>query len=73
MEPPVYVGEDCALGSEAHLTGPIVIGDGCRIGEGAVLRDVVVWPGTEVPPGTMLVGGIAGVRPLVEGLLEPEP
>jgi mannose-1-phosphate guanylyltransferase len=73
MEPPVHVGEDCALGAEAHLTGPIVIGDGCRIGEGAVLRDVVVWPGTEVPPGAMLVGGIAGLRPLVEGLMEPEP
>ena len=51
MEPPVYIGEDCTLGPDARLTGPVVIGDGCTIGAGAVLSDVLVWSGTEVPAG----------------------
>ena len=68
MEPPVYVGEGCQIGPDAMLTGPVVIGDGCTIGGAATLRDTIVWPGTDVPPGTLLVGGITGLRPLAERL-----
>ncbi len=64
MEPPVWVGEGCEIGPDARLTGPLVIGDDCHIGAGATLRETVVWPGTEVPPGTMLAGGVAGLRRL---------
>jgi mannose-1-phosphate guanylyltransferase len=71
MEPPVYIGEDCTMGSEAHLTGPVLIGDGCTIGERAMLRDTLVWPGTDVPAGAVLVGGLAGSRPLAKGLFRP--
>jgi mannose-1-phosphate guanylyltransferase/mannose-1-phosphate guanylyltransferase/phosphomannomutase len=68
IEPQVYVGDDCTIGAEARLVGPLVIGDGCTIGESATLRDALVWPGTDVPPGSVLIGGIAGIRPLYEGL-----
>jgi mannose-1-phosphate guanylyltransferase len=68
MEPPVYIGEGCRIRSDARLTGPVVLGDACTVGEGAVLSDVLVWPGTVVPAGAMLVGGIAGARPLAKGL-----
>jgi mannose-1-phosphate guanylyltransferase len=68
MEPPVYVGDGCSIGAETRLKGPVVVCDGCTIGEGAVLSDVLVWPGAEVPDGTVLVGGIAGLRPLAEPL-----
>jgi mannose-1-phosphate guanylyltransferase len=68
MEPPVYIGEDCTMGGDARLTGPVVIGDGCTIGAGAWLRDVLIWPGTEVPAGSVLVGGISGARPLAKWL-----
>jgi mannose-1-phosphate guanylyltransferase len=68
MEPPVYIGEDCTIGAEVRLTGPVVIGEGSTIGQGAILHDVLVWPGTDVVAGTMLVGGITGVRPLGERL-----
>jgi mannose-1-phosphate guanylyltransferase len=71
MEPPVYIGEGCTMRPDARLTGPVVIGDGCTIGEGAVLRDTLVWPGTDVPAGALLVGGIAGARPLAKGLIGP--
>jgi mannose-1-phosphate guanylyltransferase len=69
MEPPVYIGEDCTIGAEVQLTGPVVIGEGSTIGEGAILRDVVLWPGTEVVAGTLAVGGITGVRPLAKWLV----
>jgi mannose-1-phosphate guanylyltransferase len=68
MEPPVYVGEDCRIGAGVRLTGPVVIGDGCTIRERATLRDVVVWPGTEIAPDTVLIGAIAGAHPLAERL-----
>jgi mannose-1-phosphate guanylyltransferase len=68
MEPPVYVGEGCEIGPDARLTGPLVIGHDCRIGAGATLREAVIWPGTDLPPGTLLVGAIAGLRPLAERL-----
>jgi mannose-1-phosphate guanylyltransferase len=68
IEPPVFIGDGCRCGPEVRLTGPVVIGNDCKIGAGASLRDVVVWPGTDVPAKAMLVGGIAGGRPLAERL-----
>jgi mannose-1-phosphate guanylyltransferase/mannose-1-phosphate guanylyltransferase/phosphomannomutase len=66
MEPPVYIGEGCTMGADARLTGPVVIGDGCAIGDGALLRDALVWPGSEMPAGSVLVRGIWGARPLAK-------
>jgi mannose-1-phosphate guanylyltransferase/mannose-1-phosphate guanylyltransferase/phosphomannomutase len=68
MEPPVYVGEDCEIAADVRLTGPVVIGDGCTIGSGATLREVVIWPGSEVGEQEMLIGAIAGDRPQAERL-----
>jgi len=68
MEPPIYVGEDCEIAADVRLTGPVVIGDGCTIGSGATLREVVIWPRSEVPERAMLIGAIAGDRPLAERL-----
>jgi mannose-1-phosphate guanylyltransferase len=68
MEPPIHVGDNCTLGSESRLKGPVVIGDDCTIGPGSMLSDVLVWPGTEVPAGAVIVGGIAGLRPLADRL-----
>ena len=68
MEPPVFIGEDCEIEPDVRLTGPVVIGDGCSIGSGATLREVVIWPGSDVPEQAMLIGAIAGDRPLAERL-----
>ena len=70
IEPPVYIGSGSTVGADARLTGPVVIGHNCRIGDGATLRDVIVWPGTDVAPGSLVVGGIAASRPLAEKLTE---
>jgi len=68
VEGPVFIGAGCEIASGVRLTGPVVIGEGSRIGENCALRDTIVWPRTEVDPGTVLVGGLAGERPLAEKL-----
>jgi mannose-1-phosphate guanylyltransferase len=67
-EEPVYVGEGCEIGPEVRLTGPLVLGDRCRVGEGASIRDSVLWPGTEVAPREVLIDAVAGTSPLAEAL-----
>jgi len=38
------------------------------IGDGAQLRDTVVFPGTEVPAGSILIGAIAGQAGIADRL-----
>jgi len=68
VDGPIWVGEGVHLGAPSRLTGPVVIGDGARIGDGAQLRDTIVFPGTEVPAGTILIGAIVGHGGIVESL-----
>lgn len=55
---PILLGADCAVGAEAWLHGPLIVGDGARIGSGARLREAIVLPGAEVPEGAVLAGAI---------------
>jgi mannose-1-phosphate guanylyltransferase len=57
---PAWVGRDASLGAGVRLMGPVVIGDGASVGEGVHLRDCIVLPGTEIAPGAILIGAIAG-------------
>jgi mannose-1-phosphate guanylyltransferase/mannose-1-phosphate guanylyltransferase/phosphomannomutase len=68
IEGPVFIGAGCDIAAGVRLTGPVVIGEGSRIGENSALRDTIVWPRTEVEPGTVLIGAVAGERPLAEKL-----
>jgi mannose-1-phosphate guanylyltransferase len=68
VEGPVFIGEGCEIAAGVRLTGPVVIGEGSRIGENSALRDTIVWPRTDVDPGTVLIGAVAGERPLAEKL-----
>jgi mannose-1-phosphate guanylyltransferase len=59
VTPPVLVGDGVEIGSEVRIDGPAIIGDGCRIGDGSIVRDSILLEGAELPPKSILVGGIA--------------
>jgi mannose-1-phosphate guanylyltransferase/mannose-1-phosphate guanylyltransferase/phosphomannomutase len=60
VEGPAWIGRDVALDEEVRLMGPVVLGDGVRVGEGSHVRDSIVFPGTELAAGAILIGAIAG-------------
>jgi mannose-1-phosphate guanylyltransferase len=68
VEGPVWIGEDCQIGAGVKLMGPVVIGDGSQIGAGAALRDSIVFPGTPVADGEILIGAIHGHAGIVKSL-----
>ena len=49
---PVAIGAE--VNPSARLIGGTAVGEGARVGEGAILEDVVVWPGEIVEPSTRL-------------------
>jgi mannose-1-phosphate guanylyltransferase/mannose-1-phosphate guanylyltransferase/phosphomannomutase len=58
--PPVWIGRDVEIGVGTRLMGPLIIGDGSRIGDASALRDSIIFPGTELEAGTILIDAIAG-------------
>ncbi len=68
IEGPVWIGHDVRVGAGVRLMGPVVLGDGARIGERAQLRNTIVFPGTSVAPGSILIGAITGHAGILESL-----
>jgi mannose-1-phosphate guanylyltransferase len=63
----VLVGDGVRVGEGVRFDGDVVVGDGARIGSGAMVKESVLLPGTEVPEGALVVGGIAGHKGAVAG------
>lgn len=59
---PVLIGAGCEIGEDVRIDGPSVIGDGSRIGAGSRLREVIALPGSEIPPGSVLIDAITARR-----------
>jgi mannose-1-phosphate guanylyltransferase len=64
----MWIGHDVQIGTGVRLMGPIVLGDGARIGDGAQLRESIVFPGTQVAPESILIGAIAGHGGILQSL-----
>jgi mannose-1-phosphate guanylyltransferase len=64
----VWIGRDVQLGANVRLMGPIVLGDGARVGDGVQLRESIVFPGTALAAGSILIGAIAGHAGILESL-----
>ncbi len=64
----VWIGRDVRIGAGVRLMGPIVLGDGANVGDGAQLRESIVFPGTEVAAGAVLIGAIAGHAGILESM-----
>ncbi len=60
VDGPLWIGSGAQIGPEVRLTGPMVIGDGASVGAGAQLRESIVFPGTQIAAGAVLIGAIAG-------------
>jgi mannose-1-phosphate guanylyltransferase len=56
---PALIGSGVEVGEGVRIEGPAIVCDGCRIGDGAIVRDSILLEGTELTPGTILIGGIA--------------
>ena len=59
----VLAAEGCEIGAEVRLDGPLAIGAGCTIGAGARVKESVLLPGAQVPPGALVAGAIYGRGP----------
>jgi mannose-1-phosphate guanylyltransferase/mannose-1-phosphate guanylyltransferase/phosphomannomutase len=68
VEGPAWIGRGAKIGAGARLTGPVVLGDGALVGERAQLRETIVFPGTNVEAGAILIGAIAGHAGILESL-----
>ena len=68
VEGPAWVGEGVEFGEGVRLMGPVAIGDHCTVGAGASLRDSIVFPGTAVDDGEILIGAIHGHAGIVDSL-----
>jgi mannose-1-phosphate guanylyltransferase len=68
VEGPVWIGQDVCIGAGVRLMGPVVLGDGARLGDGAQLRETIVFPGTAVEAGSILIGAIAGHAGILQSL-----
>ncbi len=68
VDGPVWIGRDVLIGDGARLMGPVVLGDGARVGASAQLRETILFPGTNIEPGAILIGAIAGHAGILDSL-----
>jgi mannose-1-phosphate guanylyltransferase len=68
VDGPVWVGAGCEFGDGVRLMGPVVIGDRCRVGSSSSLRSSIVFPGTEITAGAILIDAIYGGAGIVQSL-----
>jgi lipopolysaccharide/colanic/teichoic acid biosynthesis glycosyltransferase/ADP-glucose pyrophosphorylase len=64
--PPVLVGRSSSIGERAALVGPLSIGEGCSVGQGAILNSSIVLDGAVIGPGARLTNCIIGPGVTVE-------
>jgi mannose-1-phosphate guanylyltransferase len=68
IDAPVWIGQDVSIGPGVRLMGPIVLGDGARVGERSQLRSSIVFPGTVIPPHSILIGAISAHSGILQSL-----
>jgi len=59
LEAPVVLGRGTRVEAGAAVGPGVIAGAGCRIGPGAVVREAVLWEGTEIRPGETVAGAVA--------------
>jgi mannose-1-phosphate guanylyltransferase/mannose-1-phosphate guanylyltransferase/phosphomannomutase len=68
IDGPVWIGHDVQIGQDVRLMGPLVLGDGARVGDHAQLRESILFPGSTVTDGSILIGAICGHGDILQSL-----
>jgi mannose-1-phosphate guanylyltransferase len=68
IEGSVWIGQGARIEENVRLMGPVAIGDGACVGERAQLRNSIVFPGTTIAPGAIVIGAIAGHSGILESM-----
>jgi len=68
IEGPAWIGRDVTIAAGARLIGPLVLGDSASVGARAQLRETIVFPGTDLAAGSILIGAICGHAGILESV-----
>lgn len=66
LEPPVLIGDGCFVSARAHIVGPAVLGQGCRILEDVIVEGSVLWDGVDIWNNTVIKGCVIASQTVVE-------
>ncbi len=69
----IFVNHHTEIGKDARVTGVTAIGSRCRIGEGAVVEDAIIWRGTVIEAGAVVRGCILGDNCVVRAGAQVQP
>lgn len=69
----VFINHHTEVAKDAKITGTVSIGSRCRIGEGAVVEDSILWRGTVVEAGAVVRGCILGDNCVVRAGASVQP
>ena len=58
--PPVHIGKGCEISQDAQVGPYTVLGDGCHIGSGAVVKNSILWAEVTVDQGLTIQNSILG-------------
>jgi len=45
---PAVIGDNCVVRDHAQVIGPVIMGEGSIVSDGAIVRESILWSGTEV-------------------------
>ncbi|MFQ5354752.1 MAG: sugar transferase, partial [Thermodesulfobacteriota bacterium] len=64
---PAVIGDNCVVRDHAQVIGPVILGNGCLVDEGAIVRESILWRGTEVHNGASLFYCVAAANADIKG------
>jgi NDP-sugar pyrophosphorylase family protein len=65
ITPPVLVDSGCVIGKGVRLTGPVVMGHGCRLDDGAVVENAILWDNITIGANASLSNCIVSSRAII--------
>ena len=60
IEGSVIMGQNCVIGREVQINGPVVLGADCQIADGTIIEDSVIWKHVRTGQGSTVRSSILG-------------